>query len=148
MSEIEQCYSTNDEDFNFQSAEEVFDDLYGEGCLTVGQVYFEADCVQVAPSDIISASSVIEEISNSLWDEVGEVAEDYPAVTKEAELELQKLLEDWLVKYDNPSRFWRIIGKSRMKTVTVQDVLEYTYPDDYEIDNTTPTGENNAPTNV
>lgn len=125
---MQKCYSANDEDFNYNTAGEVFYYLDSEGDLVVGRIYYEADCCRMEPSDLIRAYQVIEQIGESMWDEIGETADTYPDVSKEAEAELQSLLNEWVLKHADPSNYWRVVGKSRPMMVTEQDIADFNRP--------------------
>ena len=116
------CYSINEEDFNLTSVEDVLDTLDDEGRLRVGEVYYEAECRRMQASDVFSVSQVLEDMGERLYDEVGEIADDYPAATPEAKAELEAFLAAWVEKHAPPSQYWLVVGKPREKRVTAEDL--------------------------
>lgn len=116
------CYSVNDEDFNLTSVGDVLDTLDDEGRLEEGAVYWEADCRRMQAGDVISVDQVIENMGERLYDEVGEIFDDYPDVTPEAKEELKDYLHAWVEKHADPARYWLVVGKSREKRVTADDL--------------------------
>lgn len=116
------CYSINEEDFNLTSVEDVLDTLDDEGRLRVGEVYYEADCRRMVADDVFSVEQVLEDMGERLYEEVGEIADDYPAVTPDAKAELKEFLFAWVEKHANPNQYWLVVGKPREKRVTADDL--------------------------
>lgn len=97
------CYSTNNEDYRFETLEEAQDDLISNletcflypGCeLSV----YEADAVDFEPSDFITdhrINNFLEDMSCAAQDEAGEYAEDFDYCSPEAYEELRMFLKDW-----------------------------------------------------
>lgn len=120
---MELCYSINEEDFNLTSVGDALDSLDDEGRLEEGAVYWEVDCRRMQASDVFSVEQVLEDMGERLYEEVGEIADDYPAATPEAKEELKAFLLEWVEKHANPNQYWRVVGKPREKRVTADDLL-------------------------
>jgi len=116
------CYSINEEDFNLTSVGDVLDALDDEGWLEEGAAYWEADCRRMQASDVFSVEQVLEGMGERLYEEVGEIADDYPAVPPEAKAELKAFLTAWVEKHAPPNQYWLVIGKPREKRVTADDL--------------------------
>ena len=116
------CYSVNEEEFNLTSVGDVFDTLEDEGRMEEGTVYYEADCRRMQSSDVVSVERVIEDMGERLYEEVGEIADDYPNVTPEAKAELKACLHAWVEKHADTSQYWLVVGKSRERRVTADDL--------------------------
>jgi hypothetical protein len=116
------CYSTNDEDYNLTSVGDVFDTLDSEGRLEVGTVYYEADFRRMTAGDVVSVEQVLDDMGERLYEEVGEIADDYPAATPEAKEELKAFLHAWVDRHANPTSYWIVVGKAREKRVTADDL--------------------------
>lgn len=116
------CYSINEEDFGLTGIGEVIDALDGEGRLEVGAVYWEADCRRMQAGDVFSVDQILENMGDQLYEDVGEVADDYPAASDEAKAELRALLIAWVEKHANPDQYWVVVGKPREKRVTADDM--------------------------
>jgi len=120
MSTLEKCYSSNNEEFNFNE----FDDLIADGA-EVGQTYWEADCKTCEPTDGINShtvSSLLECMDERLYDDIGEVYNsEFSNVSDEAKAELNGLIRSWAIKHIDLSRYWKIVGKTRECTFTAED---------------------------
>ena len=120
------CYSANDEDFIYQDVGELFDALDSDGRLVVGQVYYEADFRNLLPSDLINKhriGSILEQFDDDLYEKIGEISDnDFYNVTDDAKEELRQLLNTWIEKHVNVSKYWKIVGKSRECVVTAEDL--------------------------
>ena len=120
------CYSANDEDFIYQDVGELFDALDSDGGLVVGRVYYEADFRNLLPSDLINKhriGSILEQFDDDLYEEIGEISDnDFYNVTDDAKEELRQLLNTWIEKHVNVSKYWKIVGKSRERVVTAEDL--------------------------
>ena len=119
---MELCYSINEEDFSLTSVGDALDALDDEGRLKVGDIYYEADCRRMVAGDVFSVEQVLEYMGERLYEEVGEIADDYPAAVPEAKAELKAFLTSWVEKYADPSKYWLVIGKHREKRVTADDL--------------------------
>lgn len=86
----------------------------------------EGDIVHVGtanvpdPAEWVDADDILENLACRADDNCGELAEDYPEVSKEAKAELQDVLEAWARKYCTPT-FW-LIENDREYIITAEDV--------------------------
>lgn len=119
------AYSIDDEDFCFTERGDALDALNCVGRLVEGEVYYEGDSAPIDPSEFIRAERILEEAEERLYDEIGDGADDFYSVTKEATEELDALLGAWMAKHLTGRRAWRIVGKSRELRVTAADVAEH-----------------------
>lgn len=93
MSDKDYVYSSDQELFNAEQVEEL--------SLDDGDNYYRAEREHIKPSDLVvsfMASEVIERMQESLFDEVGEIAEDHLDISDEAEADLLQMIKDWADK--------------------------------------------------
>lgn len=105
MSESQVVWSLNGEFYNYDSLH----DLLDMGVVVGQEVYF-GEVLPVSSYDVTGewmAETVIDQISNNAWDMVGEIAEDFPNVSKDAMEELSTFIHDWLERHD-PPRFYQV----------------------------------------
>jgi hypothetical protein len=125
---MDKRYSTNHEDFIHHDVDEVFDDLDSDGRMVVDQVYYEADFRNLLPADFTDKrrlEMILERFDDELYEDVGEISDnDFYNVTDDAKDELRNLLNTWIEKHVNVSKYWTIVGKSRKCVVTAEDVAE------------------------
>lgn len=100
------CYSLDDETFNHNSLGDLLDDMAGdEWGLQVGRVYYEADSQELTPDYMADAGAVfslLEQLDEDLFDEVGETADnDFIEASPEAREELRVLLRGWIERHVN-----------------------------------------------
>lgn len=69
--------------------------------------------VQPDPVGYLDVDDIIERAQESAYDEAGEAAEDWLAVTEEAKAELESLLREWVQKHA-PIEFWVSGGKAEL----------------------------------
>lgn len=113
-----ECWSSNGEDFNSDSLEDLLDI---NDHLEVGDTVWKADAVKPDPTSYVSASDVIELISERASDDGGEYAEDFPDVSKEAATELDELLAGWIKKHCAEPRFYLVLNPAEY-TLTADDL--------------------------
>lgn len=120
------CYSLDDETFNFNRFGDLLDSFACDGELEVGRVYYEADCENLTTEYMVDDSaiySLLERLDEDLFEEVGEVSDcDFTSVTPDARAELLELVRAWARKHADVSHYWRIIGKTREKRLTAEDI--------------------------
>ena len=121
----EVAYSTNDEDFNYTSLDELLSYLEADGELYTGKVYYEIDTAPVDLSSYLSASRLLDQAEDQLYGDIGEAAEDAFYASKEAIFELQTYLEAWTDKHLSKARYWQCVGKSRKRVITEKDIANY-----------------------
>ena len=93
---MNKCFSVNNEDFNYEDLESLIE------CneqLRAGDIVWIADAMKPKHSDFVNVYNIIENMAEEAWDVVGEAAEDYGDVSKEAELELEAIVTAWAGKY-------------------------------------------------
>ncbi|MBM4206812.1 MAG: hypothetical protein FJ190_01940 [Gammaproteobacteria bacterium] len=111
MGKVE-AWSTNNEDFNYSSLEDLIDSNIGE--LAVGQTVYVGDGRKPKLSEFCDANDVIELMQNRGYDIGGEYADHFmDDVTPEAKQELDEFLKSWMEKHVTINFY------------TVHDVLEY-----------------------
>lgn len=116
MSELE-AWSTNNEDFNYSSLEDLIDSNSGE--LAVGQTVYVGDGRKPKLSEFCDANDVIEMMQNRACDIGGEYAESFmDDVSGEAVQELDDLLKSWMEKHVTVNFY------------TVHNVREYVLTED------------------
>lgn len=118
------CYSTNDEDFEFTSLGDLFDELASDGLLEEGTTYYEADFRHVTASDVFSLSCLIESMEERLYEEIGEAAEGAIHATEVAEQELDSFIKQWIEKNTKVCSYYKVVGKSRPMKVTASDLVD------------------------
>lgn len=97
MSELE-AWSTNNEDFNYSSLEDLIDSNCGD--LDVGQTVYVGDGRKPKLSEFCDADDVIELMQNRGYDIGDEYAEGFmDDISPEAKQELDDLLKNWMKKH-------------------------------------------------
>jgi hypothetical protein len=111
MSELE-AWSTNNEDFNYSSLEDLMDSNSGE--LAVGQKVYVGDERRPKYSEFCDANDVIEMMQNRGYDIGGEFADGFmDDISPDAKTELDEFLKSWMEKH------------VAINFYTVHDVREY-----------------------
>lgn len=129
MSKPIECWSVDEEQYNFGSKEEVIDYLWHDsfdstGVFLVGQKIFQAEAVHPKASRFVpDVCWVLEEMGNSAWDECGEWAEDFPDCSKEAQKLLTNYLKRWADKYCKVTFF--NVTNVKPYEITQEDVDQY-----------------------
>lgn len=118
MSDIRECWSTDEETYSYDTLGELLD------CneLVAGDIVYVGHAIDHDPTWWFDADQVIEAIGEAAHGDAGEHAEDYPDVTDEAKAELQTLLDAWITKHCTPS-FYRV-ENSRQYVLTDEDVAQ------------------------
>ena len=117
MSQINYCYSANEEDFRHDD----FGSFMDEFDLEVGSTYWRGEAIPINHSDQISVDSLLENMDDRLYEEVGDVAEsEYSDVSNEAKVELVELLTAWADKHVM-LRYWKVRNVTEHK-VTAEDL--------------------------
>lgn len=115
-------YSTDDENYCHETPSDAFDALDSEERLVVGEIYWEADFLPMEPQQVLSAAHVLEEADERGYDIIGETWDNPFSVPRDAQMELQSLLDAWAAKHVDLSRYYTILGKPRQLTVTDADL--------------------------
>lgn len=119
--EREVAYSINDEEFIYDSVDDLLDALDCDGRLEVGTIYYEIDVEPCYPEEFLSAERILEQAEEWAYDELGECAEDMFFGVGPMH-DLQQLLNEWAKKHYSGSRYWRCVGKSRERRITEEDL--------------------------
>lgn len=97
MNNVIECWSTNDEDFNYTSIEELFE---SNDELQVGDTVYVGEGHKPKFTDLIDADQVCDIIDNAAYDFGGEYAEGVlDNVDEAAKQELNELLSSWMDKH-------------------------------------------------
>lgn len=112
------CFSTDEEMFRDDCEVADMDEArkYAEEelCLEDGQKFYVGLRKDVHPEMKLNADSIMERIGEQLYDDVGEISEDWPQATVEQiadlELRLQAVVRQWLVETKNTPTFWQVVG--------------------------------------
>lgn len=102
MTDKEIYWSRNDEDFTYETIQDVID---CEGDLKVGDTIYYGEVERPNPEDFICVDRIIEDIGVQAYDVGGEYAEDYPEVSEEAKTRLDQLLKEWVNSLPAPTFF-------------------------------------------
>jgi hypothetical protein len=121
---MEKAYSTNDEDYRYGDAGEALQAMADDDALHEGATYYEIDTEAVQLADYLRADRILEAAEESLYDDIGEAAEDAFAANAEAMAELSSMLSAWAEKHLS-GHYWKCVGKARELKVTAADVAEY-----------------------
>lgn len=112
-------YSVNEDgNFNTDCEDEIIQECMDNGY----DVYFRGQKQEINLNHLIDAGDIIESISDRAWDLVGEIADDFPNVSKEAKQELQNFLDKWLT--DNCTPHFYQVTKVEMVILNREDVVE------------------------
>lgn len=111
----EKCYSSCGERYYSDVQSATYD-------CEVGAIIYEGDAVEPCASEFApDADWVLEYMNEQACDNLGECAEDWPDVTKEAKKELDAFLKDWAVR-NCPVNFYRV-ENVRDYVVTEEDLV-------------------------
>lgn len=114
---MNKVYSLDNENFNFSSLDELFNDLASDGLLNVGQVYYSADSETFNPLKYIKVDNILENLDERMYDDLGECYNyDMICASVEAKKELETLMKYWVEKHIKMN-YWTIKGKSVECTV-------------------------------
>lgn len=120
--ETETYYSTNDEDFEYETAEEAAEALWEKGDRKVGDVVevYEADCRRPLASDILpDVSEILTQQAYSEFDESSDGWEFSDAQSKSLQEAMGKALDAWATENNMQPNFWKVVRSRsvRMKFV-------------------------------
>lgn len=117
-------YSTDGENFGFDSPSEALADMDFDGRLEVGATYEEGQFGRVDLSAYLQADSILEMAEERLYDDIGESSEDAFSADHEAVAELQDLLNEWAAKHLHKD-CWQGVGMPITHTVTADDIADF-----------------------
>lgn len=117
-------YSPDGESFNHDSLGALIDYMDDP---QVGDVYYEADGARLPPTAGINdwtVESILEGMDERIYDEIWDSYDTQECfdVSDEAKAELRQLLEAWATKHIDLSRYWKLIGDSRERKLTTEDL--------------------------
>ncbi len=114
---VDQKWSRDGQTFNYDTLGELLD---SNDDVQEGDIVHVGTANVPDPAEWVDADDIIEQLACRGDDNCGELADDYPEVSKEAKAELQDVLEAWARKYCTPS-FW-MIEDDREYIITAEDV--------------------------
>ena len=94
---MNRVYSDNEEYWHGYSLSEVIQN----GDLKAEDTVWTGIAEDFDTTSLIDASDIIDLLSERAYDNLGECAEDFPNVSKEAVKELNDFLKDWISRNDN-----------------------------------------------
>lgn len=118
-------YSRDDETYDHETFGDLLDDLKSEyeDSELIGMSYWVCEGKEVKFGDIIDVRQILDALDDELYEQVGEVAGfDFSWVPEDARTELHDLLVKWAEKHIS-LRYWKLVGKSEEKFITVEDIL-------------------------
>ena len=115
-------YSIDDENYCHETPGDVFDELDNKGRLVVGAIYWEADFLPMEPQQVLNAARVLEDADERGYDLIGEAWDNPFSAPRDAQIELQNLLDAWAAKHVDVSRYYTMSGKQRQLEVTEADL--------------------------
>lgn len=125
--DTEQKYSWSTDEETFRDHCESIDaavaaaiDYHG-GEVEIGSNIYVGEVLEIDTQQLVSADSIIDNISCQAFDVAGEASEDYLAfVTDEQKKELERLVAEWAERVEKPT-FWRV-GSTVAHVVTAEDL--------------------------
>lgn len=121
---MEKAYSTNDEEYNYETPGDALDALHSEGRLVEGEIYYEIDTQPVDLAEYLEADRILENAGEWAYDDIGEAAEGAFYASPEALAEWNAFTSAWAAKHLS-TRCWKCVGKSTTLVVTADDVARY-----------------------
>jgi len=119
--EIEYCYSTDEEFFNYESMGDLLDYLDGETDDKIGATYWRGEKKELTHAECIDVSAFLEMCDERAYEEIGEVYDNcFTDVKDEAKDELGELIHAWAKKHVN-IRYWKVLNVKELK-ITPEDV--------------------------
>ena len=115
-------YSTDDENYSHETVGDALDALDSDGRLVVGTIYWEADFLPMEPQQALNAAQVLEEADERGYDMIGEAWDNPFSVSRDAQVELQTLLDTWAKKHVDVSIYSTMVGRPRQLAVTEADL--------------------------
>ena len=115
-------YSTDDENYSHETVGDALDELDSDGRLAAGTIYWEADFLPMEPQQALDAAQVLELADERGYDMIGEAWDNPFSVSRDAQVELQTLLDTWAKKHVDLSVYCTMVGKPRQLAVTEADL--------------------------
>ena len=118
-------YSTDDGDFQYDSAYEAIESMDDP---QVGDTYYSCEAVPLKAEKIVSTWAVeafLEQLDERLYDEVHcEESNPFSEVQNENIAELRAMVVEWAKKYTDVENYWHFTTKSTKNFVTEEDLKE------------------------
>ena len=108
------CSGTNNETFDsclFDSFEECAKERAED--LNVGDDFYVGEVVKIKMGNLICIDNIIEDIRETAYGEVGEVAEDY--LDGEDFTELERLIINWFKEKDLEPKFYQVVNEKHLE---------------------------------
>ncbi len=115
-------YSTDYENYSYETVGDALDALDSDGRLAAGTTYWAADFLPMEPQQALDAAQVLEIADERGYDMIGEVWDNPFTVSRDAQVELQTLLDTWAKKHVDVSIYYTMVGKPRHLVVTEADL--------------------------
>lgn len=114
-------YSKDNEDFPFNSLDDLFDELSSEGELEVGRKYYSVVATDILPEDYICVDSILERIDEEIYEDTGECYDnDFSNTSREAKDALKILIVGWANKHV-ALNYWKFDNKNIKEHVITED---------------------------
>lgn len=121
--EIEYCYSTDEEMFNYESVGDVVDELSCnlEEDKLIGATYWRGEKKALTHAECIDIDSFLEQCDERAYEEIGEVYDNcFADVTEAEKMELGELITAWAKKHVT-IRYWKVLNTKELK-ITEDDI--------------------------
>ena len=115
-------YSTDDQNYSHETVGDALDALDSDGRLAAGTIYWAADFLPMEPQQALNAAQVLEEADERGYDLIGEAWDNPFSVSRDAQVELQTLLDAWAKKHVDVSIYSTRVGRPRQLKVTDADL--------------------------
>ena len=117
--EIEYCYSTDGETFNYESINDVIDYIDLEN--PIGATYWRGEKKELTHADCIDVDSFLEQCDERAYEEIGEIYDScFTDVTEAEKMELGELITAWAKKHVT-MRYWKVLNTKELK-ITEDDI--------------------------
>ena len=117
----EYCYSTNEENFQYESMGDLLDYLDGETEDKIGATYWKGEKVELSHADCIDVDSFLEMCDERAYEEIGEVYDNcFTDVDDAAKEELADIIKTWAKKHV-VMRYWKVLNVQELK-ITAEDL--------------------------
>ena len=120
------CYSTDEENYNYETLGDALDALDGDQGLEEGDVIYEGEALRKAPSYYFDVDGLLEDMGERAHDDAGEWADTFPDLPKDKVAELDAIIKAWLDA--NLSATFYTVLNTRKVVVTAEMIAEYRGP--------------------
>lgn len=124
MSEKQFFYGNDDENFPYEGIGELIDAIQSDRDIEVGDTFYVHEFRRVEADDLFDVDTILDRAECRLDDIVGENYDDQlcRSVTKTAQENLHKFLEEWFKANVPYEKYWIPIGKSTEMKFTAEDL--------------------------